>query len=142
MRIVTKKDEIYKLLILFHSIISPSLFDESIDISEYTEKIFNNALTYVIDDGNNIAGFISFYASDFSDSSYITLFAVTPTHQGTHVAYSLLNKCIEISISLNKNSIKLKVNKNNTKAIKFYRKNGFNTTEDSSKDSYFMEKSL
>jgi ribosomal protein S18 acetylase RimI-like enzyme len=142
MRKITNKEEIIELLLKFSPLLPHSVVDNSTDRDKFAEKIYNNATTYVIYDGTDPAGFIAFYASDTRQSAYVTLLAVTPIHQGTLVADSLLNKCIEISSSLNKKSIKLEVNKNNIRAIKFYKKNGFNISDHSPKDSYYMEKSL
>ena len=60
-----------------------------------------------------------------SNSRYISRFSVNQKKSGKGFGSLILKKLINIANKKNKNSIVLHVNKNNHKAIKFYKKNKF-----------------
>ncbi|MBE5948037.1 MAG: GNAT family N-acetyltransferase [Lachnospiraceae bacterium] len=90
-----------------------------------------------------LVGFSAMYANDKIDkTAYITLIAVRTEFQGIHIGEALIKKCEEIALKKEMVAIKLEVNKSNTRAISFYRKNGFDKLEDDTQTSFYMLKKL
>lgn len=143
MKEVTKCSELYQLLTTFDSIFTPSLTEEGMDLSQYSRKLYDQAITFIIQEENDDAGFISFYAGDDEQSvSFITLIAVAPVYQGKHYAQELLNTCIQKSMEMGKTQIQLEVETDNTPAFKFYTRNNFKLTQKASEKSVYMQKDL
>ncbi|WP_143139368.1 GNAT family N-acetyltransferase, partial [Alkalibacterium sp. 20] len=105
---ITDQLNMYQLLTVFDSVFSPSLSEDSIDLKQYAEKLINDAVTYVAKEDNEVAGFITFYASDEKlEHSFITLLAVLPKYQGRKTAQALINQCVQTTITMGKKEIKL-----------------------------------
>lgn len=86
---------------------------------EYVKNILPNAEIYVYLEDNFILGFIGL------NDNHIEGIFVNSNYQGKGIGTDLLNKAKEI-----KQQLTLNVYKKNSKAIKFYQKNGFEITEE------------
>ncbi len=86
---------------------------------EYVKNILPNAEIYVYVEDNIILGFIGL------NDNYIEGIFVDSNYQDKGIGTALLNKAKEI-----KQQLTLNVYKKNSKAIKFYQKNGFEITEE------------
>lgn len=86
---------------------------------KYVKNILPNAEIYVYLEDNFILGFIGL------NDNYIEGIFVDSKYQGKGIGTALLNKAKEI-----KQQLTLSVYKKNSRAIKFYQKNGFEITEE------------
>lgn len=103
-----------------HSVVHRSEFDELVD------KIANRALVIVAYNGKSVVGFCAVYMNDFIHrEAYITLFAVKAQYQNKHVGTILLQYIKQIAAINGITKIRLEVEKENLKAIGFYKKNNF-----------------
>ena len=112
------------------------------NLDEYANKLYYNA-EFFIAINVNILGFIAFYANDRKTMvSYITQIAVKEEFQNQNIGKTLLGLCVEVSTIFGMKYIKLEVYKNNNKAIRFYRKNGFRFYGEASSKSIYMVRNL
>ena len=102
----------------------PSL-ESYVDISKYSQKIFNFGIKFEAYKDNNLIGLIALYVDNQEKTSFITNVSVDPNFQGNKVAENLLLSCVGYLKENNYLEITLHVNKNNTKAINFYKKHNF-----------------
>lgn len=110
------------------------------DLKQYSEKLFLYAENFTVSDG---AGFFSFYGNDTSNHViYLTLIAVDSELRGQGLGASMLGYLEAFGKQNGRNRIKLEVDKKNHRAIRFYRKNGFQRMADASAESFFMEKEI
>ncbi len=78
---------------------------------------------YVLEDGNEIIGFLDFWIT--FDSATIAQIAIKKAYQGRHLAHLLMQEMIDDCFAKKVNSITLEVRVNNIKAINMYTKYGF-----------------
>lgn len=75
-------------------------------------------------------GFISFYANNVEDYvAYVTSIAVSGEYRGMGIGRMLLKRCCQIALCRGMRRIYLRVKKENNKALRFYRMQGFRQTE-------------
>ena len=135
-------DEIYKVLIDLSDAYTPALAEKIPNLQDYAYKLYCNAEVFAAVDVS-VLGFIAFYANDRkSKISYITQIAVKPKSQNKHIGKELLDLCIEASNVYGMKGIKLEVYKDNSKAIRFYERNGFEFCGEASVESMYMMKRL
>ncbi|MDQ0227130.1 GNAT family N-acetyltransferase [Metabacillus niabensis] len=138
MKKLNNKNEIYHSLLELSNAHTPPFVERISNIDEYVEKLSNHAEVYVIID-LQILGIIAFYANDIKNKvAYITHITVQSNVQNMGLGKILLQKCIDVSVENGMRELKLEVNKNNTKAIRFYEKNGFIHAGDASTESKYM----
>jgi len=102
----------------------PSL-ESYVDISKYSQKIFDFGIKFEAYKDNNLIGLIALYVDNQEKTSFITNVSVDPNFQGNKVAENLLLSCVGYLKENNYLEVTLHVNKNNTKAINFYKKHNF-----------------
>jgi len=103
---------------------------ETVNIRDYSKKVFENAITFEAWENNKLIGLVASYFNDNKNrKGFITNVSVSKNYQGKGIAAILLNMCKNYGAKYNFNSIKLEVNKNNILAIKLYKKLGFDETE-------------
>lgn len=141
-RLNSQKD-IYEKLIDFFDVFS-DLKERVVSISEYSRKLNDNAVCYIMIENNNNIGFVSFYGNDIKNGvGYISLIGIKEIYRHKGYGYQLLNFCC---VYLKKNNIKkvqLEVNNSNFTAIEFYQRNGFKKINRvSQSNSFYMEKAL
>jgi len=111
----------------------------SIDILEFSCKIYNNAIHFCAFDNHKLIGFLaSYFNHPLKKFGYITTLSVTLEYQNKGIASKLLNEAFCYAVLNNFNRIRLEVHKNNLNAIDFYKKKGFEFIEEK-KLSYIME---
>lgn len=115
------------------------LFKEGFSISEYSNKIQNNAEFISFFSKGKLEGFIAFYLGTESvDFSYITFIYVAKEFRGQGIAGRLIDSALAKIESAGLISCQLEVGNNNNAKI-LYEKKGF-TTITELKESFIMEK--
>jgi ribosomal protein S18 acetylase RimI-like enzyme len=108
-----------------------------INITDYSKKIFNNAVTFEAWKDKELIGLIAAYFNIENKSGFITNVSVLKELMGVGIASKLLQMCLEYATKKNYNEIKLEVFKDNIPAINFYKKYNF-TQIDKKNDSLIM----
>lgn len=107
---------------------------EKVNISEYSEKIFNKAINFEAWDNERLIGLVSIYINEEDTSfGYITNASIINEYKNRGIASNLLKKCIKYSKDINLNWISLKVDTKNVSAVNLYNK--FNFMEEKHKNS-------
>ncbi|WP_148705586.1 GNAT family N-acetyltransferase [Methanosarcina siciliae] len=116
--------------------------DEKVDINKYSNKLIQNADCVFIQNHRKNIGFLAIYTNDYSGKiAFISCISIIPEYQGTGISQKLIDFSIEHSRKKGMKSIRLEVDKNNTRAINFYKKNLFNV-ESADNNSLLMIKSV
>lgn len=113
--------------------------DESVDISDYSSKIFDKAVLFECWNGELLVGLVAAYFNDpQKKSAYITNVSVLKEYFGNGIASKLIENCVNYGIKNNFSQIILEVDKNNNSAINLYKKFNFKETE-TNKDKISMK---
>lgn len=130
---VGSQNEIYLHLLDCDKFFIPKL-SEKVNISEYSEKIFNEAINFEAWDNERLIGLVSMYINEEDTSfGYITNVSIINEYKNRGIASNLLKKCIKYSKDINLNWISLKVDTKNVSAVNLYNK--FNFMEEKHKNS-------
>ena len=130
-----KRKEIFILLHEIDTLFFPSL-STRIDLGKYADKISEYADTIGIRKNGKVIGMFSFYSNDtVNKKAFITLLGVIPEFAGMGYGTILLEECIKFVKEKNFQTIELKVNTKNKKAISLYEKFGFIPVD---KDGLFL----
>lgn len=130
---VGSQNEIYLHLLDCDKFFIPKL-SEKVNISEYSEKIFNKAINFEAWDNERLIGLVSMYINEEDTSfGYITNVSIINGDKNRGIASNLLKKCIKYSKDINLNWISLKVDTKNVSAVNLYNK--FNFMEEKHKNS-------
>lgn len=141
-RQVVSYQEIYNILYKFNNVFEPALFINSLEITDYAYKLFNNSCVFVAED-SEIVGFISFYANDVINKvAYINQLAIEQAYQNKGIGNILMKYSLTMSKEFGMTKAKLEVAKKNKKAINFYLRNGFIINDVTSDKSYYMTRIL
>lgn len=144
------KSEIDILLALndFNNVFSPPISERIKDIGKvenikkYSEKLHKHAFFYVAKDIEKL-GFIIFYANNYDDkTSYISFIGVKQNFQNKRIGEKLLKVCIEKSLEMGMKYIRLRVQKDNQRALSFYKKNGFSYEKKDDEESFYIKKTI
>lgn len=96
------------------------------DIEEYADKIVAKAKTFEAWENKILVGLVAAYVNDPErKSSFITNVSVVEDLIGKGIAPELLERFINYARQNQFKEISLEVNKENHRAIKFYKKSGF-----------------
>ena len=101
-------------------------------MAEFDEK---SRKYFVAKDGSTPIGYIGLF--DCVDSMEIISFAVKKECQNKGIGTKLLQKATQFATLNKKDALCLEVNSNNLNAIKFYKKNGFETL--STRKNYYKD---
>lgn len=136
-----KDKEIIKELLLFFDPIFPHLREKITSYDEYADKLSSCANVIVCKVRNEIAGILVYYANDLiNKTAYISLIGVCAKWQGKAISSALLGYCIRESLLQKMHFIKLEVDLDNSRAIRFYLKNGFEKCDNNGEYSIYMRK--
>lgn len=109
----------------------------------FLEKLCTYAEFIAACNDTDIMGYAAMYANDnINCVAYISLLAVHPKFQRKHIGKLLIEACIEVAKSKGMHSIKLEVKHNNTNAINFYKRCGFNETGENGIKSYYLYRKI
>lgn len=115
----------------------PVSLDRRVNIHEYTKKILalGKAIVYKCDD--YIVGAILGYMNDtIKEEAYISLLVIDNMHQGKGIGTKLIKNFEKHALQNNMKIIKLYTHKDNYRAIKFYKNNGFGISNEKSNTEY------
>lgn len=115
----------------------PSL-ESYVDISKYSQKIFDFGIRFEAYSNDILIGLIALYVDKQEKTSFITNVSVVPDFQKNKIAENLLSSCVDYLKENCYLEVTLEVNKNNTKAINFYKKHNFKE-KGSLKNNLLME---
>ena len=121
-------ESIYLFLDNINNEYNPPL-SAKVDLRQYTEKIFDNAVLFVRNDNSNIVGMVVLYCNDENkEKAYIPLVGVLPSHRRRGIAKELMQEAISYVKSKDFNVIG--IHSNNPIAVKAYCDLGFDIIED------------
>ncbi len=121
------EEAIYQHLLACDEFFKPAL-SKKVDISEYSKKIFDKAITYEAWDDAILSGMVAVYFNDANQSAFITNVSVMRDLVKAGIASQLMKMCIEYCFATLIKEIILEVNIHNTNAIELYKKFNFNST--------------
>ncbi len=113
-----------------------------LDISEFAEKLYRFATIYSAH-AARIIGISAIYANNFETyEAYITNISIHPEYYGTGLAKNFMNFCLNDLKEKKFKSVKLEVNRENVRAITFYRKFDFSIVGESNRNGYYMRSTI
>jgi len=114
-------------------------------LEAFISKMLDSGMINVASKDSEIAGAVGYYCNDsIKFQGYITYFGVLHDYHGRGIANRLLEACIKKNIEAGMHNIRVRTDKSNLGAIRFYRKNGFILekpeleTEDSNEKVYLV----
>ena len=127
---MASEQEIYFHLIKCNeNFITP--LEKKVNIHEYSNKIFQKAVTFEAWSADTLVGLVAAYYNDpDGQSGYVTNVSVTGPYMRKGIASILINRCIDYAKRNSFRSIGLEVAKVNHQAIDLYRKFRFKEFED------------
>lgn len=133
---------VIEILRKYSPLFTPPL-SQSLDLEEYSAKLFNKANFVIYRDQGEIKGLIAYYNNKQKNQVYITLICVDGICQSHGIGSKMLDHLVGL---INRtrgefDTIALEVNKKNYKALRFYTKHGFIRIEDRG-EKVLMEKML
>jgi len=103
-----------------------NLNEQTKDLFAYVSKLKQNATIFEAYYDNVIVGIVAIYLNNHIEKiGFITSVVVAVEHQGKGIAKTLLKSAIDVAVLDNFMKIKLKVCRNNLKAISLYKNLGF-----------------
>ena len=123
-------DEIYTHLIeCDHSYIPP--LSTRVDIKNYSNKIFCNAIRVEAFMESHLAGLVAAYLNDENGklNLFVTNVSVSPTCQSRGLGKCIMEKFLNHAEQLHCSHVGLEVGRLNHKAIEFYKKFDFKTKD-------------
>lgn len=96
-----------------------------VDLVTYSKKINKLANVFFATLDNKDIGIVAFYINSDRRTAFITVIGVLPDYQGKGIGKFLLDLVQDYAIEKGLSYLELEVDKVNTSAIRFYRKNGF-----------------
>ncbi len=130
--------EILRYFILNKDVFFTDL-ENRINIIDYSQKLAKNANQIWLYFENDIKGFAAFYSN--LNFGYLSTISIKKECQGKNFGKLLLKKIIEILIDKDIYRLQLEVEKENLKAINFYKKNKFKIVKEN-KNTFLMETNI
>lgn len=100
-----------------------------VNLLEYATKLYEKGIRIEAWSEKQLIGLIGFYENKKDDCIFISNVSVSNKYYGMDIASTLMKMTIKFAESKNNSEIKLEVNERNGRAIKFYKKMGFNLNE-------------
>lgn len=119
--------------VFLRSVVNRSGFDELVD------KIADKAVVMAVYFDGRVVGFCAFYMNDFvSRTAYITLIAVKEECQNMRIGTMLIQYVKAAACVNGIHKIRLEVERENIRGIRFYKRNLFEVEGRASEDSNYM----
>lgn len=110
---------------------------------DYIKKLVDNAQTYGLYAGEDLAGGVSFYANDAKGgSAYISQLAIHSAYRGRGLGRALVEGACDLARAAGMRKIRLEVLCENAAARSLYEKAGFEYEETPGVESLFMARPL
>lgn len=139
---IKEAHQIFELLERFDCIF-PHLEEKVDDYKNFSEKLEKHAIVCVAYKNELVCGLLVFYANDMvTKTAYISLIGILPQWQGQQIGQQLLDYCSKVSMDYGMKKIRLEVDLDNYRAIRFYEKYGFCVRMPKMMSSMYMEKDL
>lgn len=140
---VQSREELLGLLEMYDASATRRITERVRNLKDYSGKLYTFAENYVIYEEKEPIGFFSFYANDDNTKQgYLTLIALKGAWQGKGAGSRALLFICEECKKRQMKEIRLEVDKNNQRAVSFYRNNGFAVGGEASRESFYMEKEI
>ncbi len=140
---ITTKDQISSVLTVCRNDFYNQKYNNESFINLLTDKFFNNGIVLVAYIEDEIAGFISFYANDFSSKrSFLSMIIIRNEFQRKGVGTVLLNGMETFCIENGFKEIFSEIDDKNIKSQSFFYKNGFVLTDQKGEGTSFYLKKL
>ncbi len=99
---------------------------EQVNLVEYVNKVYSNAVLFEVWHENCLVGLIACYANDVvNKKAFITSVIVRPEYHGRGIAKQLLKNCIGYLLEHDFTEVSLEVFQNNMVAQRLYHNVGF-----------------
>ena len=108
-----------------------------IDIDEYSQKLYNHAIRFEAWLGDKLIGLVALYHNAIDEELFITNVSVLKEYTGGGIAKSLMSSVIDYAKQLRLGTLRLEVNKQNIRALTFYKNLNFNVVNEST-HSFFL----
>lgn len=142
MRKVKGLAEMLGVLKKFDDAFSPALSEIVPSLEGHAKKLARHAENYLLMDGEEICGWISFYDNDEEGGvGYLTHLAVDEKYRGRGLGGELLRFFERECTKRGMNVLKLEVQKGNIRARRLYKEMGFKVSEEL-QSSIYMERDL
>ncbi|WP_181872719.1 GNAT family N-acetyltransferase [Billgrantia montanilacus] len=113
------------------------------DLNPYIDKILGLAEFILLEVDDECQGFCAFYTYDeLQDSAFITLIMISPILRSSGLAEQILDHVVEAARSHGFMGVTLWVNRHNDRAIRFYRRLGFQALQSDRNGQVFMRLDL
>ncbi|MBE5960139.1 MAG: GNAT family N-acetyltransferase [Lachnospiraceae bacterium] len=137
---VDQTAEIEEILEIFNTSFIPELHTRVKSLRDYAKKLNEHGELYVARQGDQIIGFISYYMNNWvTQTAYISLLAVLPEYRRNGIGEELLNGMKKRAIREGFQKAGLEVEKDNERAIAFYKKHGAVFVKEKSGRTNYME---
>lgn len=122
----------------------PRLVNRVVDFDAFSRKLATYGIVIGLEDLDILKGIICFYANDSVNYiGFISIIWIRQNNRNEGTGTKLLKHCMEIMKERGMKFVELEVQTSNTKAISFYKKNGFIEKHiDYEKNSCFMIRTL
>lgn len=131
---VYEEKQIYQIM----EHLSSCFFTSNINRATLSKKIAQFGCFLVGYDGNNVAGFVGYYANDTEGKAgYLTTIVVSQIYQGIGIGNMLLHACLDDCRKKGMTKCRLEVRKDNLKAQRFYSARGFSKEAGSTETTEF-----
>ncbi|MBQ8261306.1 MAG: GNAT family N-acetyltransferase [Lachnospiraceae bacterium] len=139
--VIKDKSEISKLMHQFKDSLYNKTLSEA-QIEQLAHRYANNGEFYLLKEGQTEIGFVSFYCNDLIKKiSFISMIVVKKERQGKSYGNELIKIVENVSIMNGMTKVRLEVDIQNERALKFYQKKGFKIVEEK-ESSRIMEKQI
>lgn len=117
--------ELYKYFLSVSNLFVPNLCNV-VDIKDYANKVFRNALIIESWDNSTLIGVMACYANNHTTKeAFITSVSVMQEYQGKGICKSMFKVLYSILLSMRFKNVSLEVSKNNKKALMLYYSENF-----------------
>lgn len=141
-RRILEGSEIKMVLNTFDKSFPRTLSSRIGNLSDYANKLSENAIIIVAEDNGSVIGFAAMYANDsVLKQAFLSQIAVSIEYIGKNIGKLLLEACEKLAIENGMKMLRLEVDKTNERAINFYIKYRY-VTEITNDISCIMVKSL
>lgn len=139
---ITDSAAICQLLYQFDCVF-PHLKEKVSDYQEYAEKLKKYAVVCTAQENGVVCGLLVVYVNDLcTKAGYISLVGLLPQWQGRNLGQLLMDYCADAAQARGMETLRLEVDLDNDRAIRFYERLGFVPWGEKKESSMHMEKKL